>query len=82
MPHLILDIDVVPSGRRNFGTPDVIFYRTLGLSPDQVWSPNIPRLLFGQYLERNAEPLRRSNAIREQSGVERQIAGKHGMEFA
>src|SRR5439155_24748126 len=31
---------VVPPSGRNFGTPHVFFYRTLGLSPDQVWRPN------------------------------------------
>src|SRR6266566_9450332 len=56
---------VVPPGERNFGAPDVIFYRTLGLSPDQVWRPNPPRFLFRQRLERNAEPLGRGGAIRE-----------------
>src|SRR5881397_3329853 len=37
--HLRCRCHVVPPGGRNFGSPDVIFYRTLGLSPDQVWRP-------------------------------------------
>src|SRR6266487_5848914 len=36
---------VVPPGGRNFGAPDVIFYRTLGLSRDQLWRP----ILHGSY---------------------------------
>ena len=79
MAHLALD--VVPPGGRNFGAPDVIFYRTLGLSPDQVWRPNPPRFLFRQRLERNAEPLGRGGAIREHGDVERRIVGQHGVQF-
>ena len=47
-----------------------------------VWRRiSILGVLFGQCLERNAEPLRRGNAIREQSDMERRIVGsvRHGV---
>jgi len=69
MAHLAVYIDVVPSGRRNFGAPQVIFYRTLVLSRDQVWRPNPPKLLFLQRFNQNAEPLGRGGAIREQTWI-------------
>jgi hypothetical protein len=51
------------------------------LSRDQVWRPYPPRLLFGQRLERNAEPLGRGGAICEQGHVERRIVGQHSVKF-
>jgi hypothetical protein len=69
MADLAVYVDVVPSGGRNFGAPDVIFYRTLVLSRDQVWRANPPRLLFRQRLNQNAERLGRGGAIREQTWI-------------
>jgi hypothetical protein len=51
------------------------------IAPCSVLSLQLFRFLRGQRLERNAKPVRRSNAIREQCDVERRIVGQHGVQF-
>ena len=48
---------------------------------DEPWRSGPPQLLLRQRLERNAKPLGRSGAIREQSNVERRMVRQHRVQF-
>ena len=69
MADLAVYVDVVPSGGRNFGAPDVIFYRTLVLSRGSSLEAKSSQALFRQRLNQNAQPLGCGSAIREQNWI-------------